>query len=87
MLPKQIDAYLKLIDRLTSGWFYSKQWRVSHNRFDKLVLREDTYPIPSNWKQIYKRTPLVQRAFVEALYAIGDPAASAASANGRASGT
>ena len=70
MVPRQIQAYLELIDRLTSGWFYSKQWRASRNRYDRVVIRENDYPIPNSWHEIYRRRPAVQRTFFEALYSI-----------------
>jgi len=70
MLPKQIAAYLELVDRLTSGWFYMKQWKASRNIFDGVVIREDDYPIPQTWRQVYKRPAAVQTKFFEALYRI-----------------
>jgi putative sugar O-methyltransferase len=70
MLPKQIEAYLELVDRVTRGWFYMKQWKASRNVFDGVVIREDDYPIPQTWRRIYKRPAAVQTKFFEALYRI-----------------
>jgi putative sugar O-methyltransferase len=70
MLPSQISAYLELVDEVTSGWFYMKQWRRSMNRYDRIVVEKSHYPIPPGWRELFNRTPLVQRKFFEALYAI-----------------
>jgi len=70
MLPTQIAAYFSLINRITHGWFYSKQWRVSRNRFDRIVVREEDYPKPASWEVVYRRVPLVQRAFFEAMFKV-----------------
>lgn len=67
----QIYAYFQLIDRLTKGYFYSKQWFVSENPYDQIHVRQGDYPVPDSWTQIYLRPAKVQRSFFEALYAIG----------------
>jgi hypothetical protein len=66
----QIHAYFKLIDRLTHGFFYSKQWWVSHNPADEITITPKEYPVPHNWKQLYLRAANVQTYFFEAMYAI-----------------
>ena len=68
MLPKQIRAYFEAIGRLTRGFFYMKQWRVSQNAFDRVVLTEDDYPPGDDWLLEYSRPCRVQTAFFEALY-------------------
>jgi putative sugar O-methyltransferase len=74
MLPVQIAAYFDLIGRITRGWFYSKQWQVSHNRFDGIVVREEDYPKPAAWEVVFRRVPLVQRAFFETMFKLSpDP--------------
>jgi hypothetical protein len=70
MLPAQIAAYFGLIDRLTSGWFYMKQWRVSHNRFDGIVVCEKDYPKAAPWEVMFRRIPLVQRRFFETMFKV-----------------
>ncbi len=66
----QIDMYLKLIDRLTDGFFYTKQWKVSVNPEDNISVSRNDYPIPTRWKNLYLRTPKVQVHFFEAMYKI-----------------
>lgn len=73
MSRDQIETYFKLIDRVTKGHFYSKQWKVSKNPFDRLELQECDYPVPMSWTKLYSRTCKVQNEFFEALYAIGGP--------------
>ena len=71
MRPEQIAAYFSLIDRLTQGYFYSKQWFVSENPVDGLRIRHDDYPVPAHWRELYLRPARVQTAFFEAMYAVG----------------
>lgn len=68
MVPAQVEHYLGLIARHTTGWFYTKQWIESVNAADDVVIRRDTYPIPSRWKPLFDRVHPVQQAFFEALY-------------------
>jgi putative sugar O-methyltransferase len=68
MQPKQIQYYFKQINRLTRYYFYFKQWKVSKIPYDKIIIRENDYPIPYNWKKIYWRQCKVQTNFFEALF-------------------
>lgn len=70
MRIEQIQAYFRLIDRLTCGYFYTKQWLVSRNPVDDVTITPDDYPVPVNWKQLYHRQARVQTYFFEAMYAI-----------------
>ncbi len=71
MKMDQIHAYFKLIDRLTNGLFYTKQWFESRNPVDGITITHGDYPVPEKWKQLYHRTARVQTHFFEAMYAIG----------------
>jgi putative sugar O-methyltransferase len=68
MSRPQIENYLAQIDRVCRGRFYSKQWRVSQTSVNGHVIREDEYPIPASWNEVYRRRHPVQRMFFEALY-------------------
>lgn len=68
MRPDQVDRYLELIDRLCRGAFYSKQWRRFYNDVDGVTATRDAHPVPSGWRLIFERRPLVPRSFFEALY-------------------
>jgi putative sugar O-methyltransferase len=68
MTREQIANYLKQIDRLCRGSFYSKQWRVSRAKENGFTIKESEYPIPSNWKEVFHRQHQIQRMFFEALY-------------------
>lgn len=70
MRPDQIATYLALMDRLTSGHVYLKQWKVSHNPYDDVVIRQSDYAIPAGWRRCFERTARVQTNFFEALYAV-----------------
>ena len=70
MRMDQIHAYFKLIKKLTRGYFYTKQWWVSHNPADGITITPKDYPVPANWKQLYQRKAKVQTHFFEAMYAL-----------------
>ncbi len=70
MQMQQIQEYFRLIDRLTKGYFYSKQWFVSDNPVDGIVIKKDDYPVPRNWQELYSRPAKVQVNFFEAMYRI-----------------
>lgn len=71
MTREQVGAYFRLIDRLTSGHFYLKQWKSFDNLKDGITINEGGYPYPSSWRKLWTRTARAQPAFFEALYAIG----------------
>jgi putative sugar O-methyltransferase len=65
-----ISAYLKNIDRLSKGFFYSKQWNESVNDSDQIKIKQKDYPIPSHWREMYVRGCRTQTSFFESLYQI-----------------
>ena len=69
MTNEQIKNYIKHIGRLTQGYFYTKQWRRSRIK-DNFYIKENEYPIPKNWRVIYKERHPIQSMFFEALYKI-----------------
>ncbi len=71
MTLEQIRHYLGVIDRLTRGYFYSKQWQESINAADKLKVRTEDYPIPGHWQTLYQRQAQVHVQFFEAMYRTG----------------
>jgi len=71
MRMDQIHAYFRLIDRLTRGFFYTKQWQVSRIPYEDIIITQDDYPVPKRWKRLYHRPAEVQTAFFEAMYALG----------------
>ena len=69
MTYDQIANYLKQIDRLCRGQFYSKQWKVSRGKAaNGFTIKEFEYPTPKHWAQQFHRTHPIQRMFFEALY-------------------
>ena len=70
MKMEQIEAYFRMVNRLTEGYFYSKQWLVSENPVDGIRVKHDDYAVPRNWEQLYFRRARVQDAFFEAMYSI-----------------
>jgi putative sugar O-methyltransferase len=70
MKMQQIKEYFNLIDKLTKGYFYSKQWFIGKNAVDGIVIKKNDYPVPSNWQELYSRPAKVQVYFFEAMYRI-----------------
>ena len=68
---EQIRHYLGFIDRLTRGYFYSKQWQEHVNASDNIKVRIEDYPIPAHWKTLYQREAQVQVRVFEAMYETG----------------
>lgn len=69
MKREQINHFLILIDKLTNGFFYTKQWKRSQIA-DNNFIKESEYPIPIKWKKIFQRRHPIQKMFFEALYKI-----------------
>ena len=67
----QIENYLRQIDRLCRGRFYTKQWRKSQAKVNGFVIHEHDYPIPPSWRTVYHRRHPIQALFFEALYDVG----------------
>lgn len=70
MQMRQIQEYFKLIDKLTRGMFYSKQWMISNNPEDGIMVKKNDYPVPDVWQELYSRQAKVQVHFFEAMYAM-----------------
>jgi putative sugar O-methyltransferase len=68
MTAEQIANYLRQIDRVTRGHFYSKQWKVSRAQVNGFTIREHEYPLPATWGEVFHRQHPIQRMFFEALY-------------------
>jgi putative sugar O-methyltransferase len=66
----QITYYFAEIDRLVRGYFYLKQWQVSHIPQENVTIRQSDYPVFPKWRTIYSRPCAVQTSFFEALYKI-----------------
>lgn len=69
MRADQILHYLRVVDRLCGGAFYSKQWRRFYNDLDDVTPAKETYQIPRRWRVLFERSALAPRSFFEALYA------------------
>ncbi len=69
---QQIDWYFTEVDRLTSRYFYTKQWNESKNPFDNLLLKKEDYPNRVNWEPVYSRDCEIQKEFFETLYRVKD---------------
>ena len=63
MRADQILHYLRVVDRLCGGAFYSKQWRRFYNDLDDITPTRETYPIPLRWSLVFERSALVPRTF------------------------
>lgn len=61
-----INYFFRQIDRVTRGFFYTKQWLIQNNRQDNIVIERDDYPVPPSWKRRMEGIdPINQRLFEE----------------------
>ncbi len=67
MTRKQIRNYIAHVDRLTKGYFYTKQWLRSRTKDNDHITQKE-YPIPKKWRTIFQRHHPIQSTFFEALY-------------------
>jgi len=70
MKMELVRLYISLIDRLTGGYCYVKQWLEWHNPIDNLTFGYGDYPIPVSWKRIFARRHAVQNGMFEALWEV-----------------
>lgn len=64
----QNEYFFTEINRLTRGYFYFKEWKVSKIPYENIVIKESDYPIRKDWSLIYWRECPVQTRFFEALF-------------------
>lgn len=70
MSNSQIKNYLRQINRLCKGYFYTKQWRNSKTK-DNNFINQNEYPILKNWQYVYGRNyHPIQKMFFDAIYKI-----------------
>lgn len=72
MTLEQIQLWMSHVDRLCSGYFYSKQWFESINKHDDIEIKATDYPIAPNWTELFNRPCEVQPKFFEAFYKIAN---------------
>lgn len=70
MTMLHIKNFLQMADRLTTGFFYNKQWIDWENQSDGLRVRREDYPYPKHWTCAFDRQAPVQTAFFEAMFQI-----------------
>jgi putative sugar O-methyltransferase len=70
MTQMQINMWFYQINRLSKGWFYTKQYFESNNIFDEIVIKQNDYPVPSNWEPVINRTSKVFPDLFETMYKI-----------------
>lgn len=67
-----LEYYFAQIDRVTKGYFYFKQWKTSVIPFENIVVGEQEYPVPQDWKRLYHRDCIFPSTFFEAMYLVGN---------------
>jgi putative sugar O-methyltransferase len=68
MTREQIGHYVGQVDRLTRGFFYSKQWRKSRAPGNEFRIAQDEYRLPPTWKTVYEERHPIQPLFFHGLY-------------------
>jgi len=67
----QVEAYLRLFDRIAAGGaVYLKQWERWTNPADGVTLAFDEYPIPSGWRTLVAEPAPVQTNFRQAVWRV-----------------
>jgi putative sugar O-methyltransferase len=70
MTKPQVSKYFELIERITKGYFYTKQWYSFKNVRDEITIAQEDYPYRESWVKVYSKTPITHPSFFEALYKI-----------------
>jgi len=70
MTMAQVEAYFAMIDKVTRGHLYTKQWKSFTNPKDRITIAEGDYPYPASWRRVLSRTARAQPAFFEAVYRV-----------------
>jgi hypothetical protein len=70
MRMDQIRYYFGEIDRLTSRYFYFKQWKETTIPFENETITEADYPVRDYWRLINRQQCKIQKKFFEALYEV-----------------
>jgi putative sugar O-methyltransferase len=77
MSTEQVENWFAQIDRLCSGYFYTKQYFEHENSIDGLVIRQVDYPVRENWKQVFTRPSPTFPSLFEAIYKMASDNATA----------
>ncbi len=67
MKKNQIAHYLNQFDRLTKTSIYLKQWILSGNHVDNIIVTANDYPLPDHWQAAIDQIDLVAPLFFERL--------------------
>lgn len=68
MTRDQVNNYLQLMDSVTEGIVFLKQWRRRTNWSDRIVWDFAKCPIPHRWRQLFRETAPVQTDFQQAAW-------------------
>jgi putative sugar O-methyltransferase len=71
MTQEQVAAYFAFMDRVSaSGIVYLKQWFRWRNPIDGIELSSNDYPIPTDWRLIFRERAPVQTHFWQAAWRV-----------------
>ena len=68
MSLSQVNHYLGMFSRLTSGYVYLKQWSEWFNPADQMKYSKETFKLDGPWQLLYDRPDSVQSLFFERLW-------------------
>lgn len=68
MTLQQIHHYIDQIDRLSTGFFYTKHGNKSIAHHNSFTIRRDEYPFKARWHKEFNRKHDIQSWFFKALY-------------------
>ncbi|MCR9265919.1 MAG: putative sugar O-methyltransferase [Flavobacteriaceae bacterium] len=70
MNPSEVSWYIRQIDRICTGFIYTKQWIENNQKPGIHVYNRNTYPFPRSWKKIIDRTDPLHPDFFEQIWAV-----------------
>lgn len=71
-MPKEAIAnYIRHIDRITTGIFYTKQRKIEKNVFDNVVVNVRDEPLPEHWRLLATKDATLYHDFFETQYRVG----------------
>ncbi len=72
MRKDTLKYYIGQVERVTRGYFYFKQSKISVIPYENMKIREQEYPVLQGWKRLYHRDCVFPSTFFEAMYFVGN---------------
>lgn len=67
---KEVEWYFSEINRICSGFLYTKQWFENKNKPGTYQFNRSNYPVPHGWKKLIDRTDPLNTDFFEQIWSV-----------------